>query len=367
MNKTLETGVRNARNVDRYVFGDGAIRELSAFLKDHRQTAEDRVIFLVDEFFQTNPTTLGKLPIGLADTVRYVSTAEEPTTDGIDDVVEQLLTDGPRPCVLVGIGGGITLDTTKAVSNLIANDGMAADYQGWDLVPGPGIYKIGIPTLSGTGAEATRTCVMTNRVTGIKLGMNSDYTVFDQLILDPNLTITVPSEQYFFSGMDTWIHCLEALNGEYRNPIGDAFSYQAISLCHEVFAGGQMMSDANRASMMVASYLGGCAIATSYVGVVHPFSAGLSVVLGLHHCVANCITMMAMAPFYPQAFDDFVKFVEHNQIDLPRRVCVGLTEEGFEALYQATIIHEKPLTNALGGNFRKILTRDRVREVFEAM
>ena len=133
MNKTLETGVRNARNVDRYVFGAGTIGELSAFLACYRQNAEDRVIFLVDEFFQTNPTILGKLPIGLADTVRYVSTAEEPTTDGIDDVVEQLLADGPRPCTLVGIGGGITLDTTKAVSNLIANGGKAADYQGWDL------------------------------------------------------------------------------------------------------------------------------------------------------------------------------------------------------------------------------------------
>ncbi len=367
MIKTLDTGVRNARNVDRYVFGAGTIGELSAFLACYRQNAQDRVVFLVDEFFQRNLVALGELPVGLADTVRYVSTAEEPTTDGIDDVVEQLLIQGRRPRALVGIGGGSTLDTTKAVSNLIANGGKAADYQGWDLVPGPGIYKIGIPTLSGTGAEATRTCVMTNKSTGLKLGMNSDYTVFDQLFLDPDLTITVPPEQYFFSGMDAWIHCVEALNGKYRNPIGDAFSRQAISLCCDVFSRGEMMSDENRARLMVSSYLGGCAIATSYVGVVHPFSAGLSIVLGLHHCVANCITMMAMAPFYPQAFDQFTHFIELNKIALPRGVCAGLTEEKFEALYEATVVHEKPLTNALGENFLDILTRDRVREIFEEM
>ena len=96
---------------------------------------------------------------------------------------------------------------------------------------------------SGTGAEATRTCVMTNKTTGLKLGMNSDYTVFDQLILDPTLTATVPSDQYFFSGMDAWILCVESLAGGYRNPIGDAFSTQAIDLCREVFGSGEMMSD----------------------------------------------------------------------------------------------------------------------------
>lgn len=367
MTKTLDTGVRNARNVDRYVFRPGAIDGLGDLLTFRRQSDQDRVIFLIDEFFKHNPTALGELPIKPADTVRHVDTAIEPTTDGIDDLVEQLLIERGRPCAVIGIGGGITLDTAKATSNLMANGGNAADYQGWDLVPAPGIYKIGIPTLSGTGAEATRTCVMTNRATGIKLGMNSDYTVFDQLILDPDLTASVPREQYFFSGMDAWIHCIEALSGEYRNSIGDAFSHQAISLCRDVFSGGEMMSDENRASLMVASYLGGCAIATSYVGVVHPFSAGLSVVLGLHHCVANCIAMMAMAPFYPQALDDFTNFVEVNQIDLPRRVCAGLADENFEALYQATVVHEKPLTNALGENFKDILTRDKVREVFEAM
>ena len=368
MAKALNTGVGNVRNVSRYLFSKGAICRLPAVLAFRREQGSNRVIFLLDEFFKENSKPVRQLPFEAKDQLIYVSTKEEPTTDGIDALVKQLRDDGVEDvCAVVGIGGGVTLDTAKAVSNLITNGGRAADYQGWDLVPGPGIYKVGIPTLSGTGAEATRTCVMTNKKNGLKLGMNSDYTVFDQLILDPALTATVPREQYFFSGMDAWIHCIEALDGAYRNPIGDAFSRQAISLCREVFAGGQMMSDANRASMMVASYLGGCAIATSYVGVVHPFSAGLSVVLGLHHCVANCIVMAAMESFYPEAFSEFLGFVERNQVDLPQGVCAGLADNDFEALYQATVVHEKPLTNALGENFRDILTPARVREVFESM
>ena len=149
------------------------------------------------------------------------------------------------------------MDVAKAVANLMTNGGRAEDYQGWDLVKVPGIYKVAVPTLSGTGAEATRTCVMTNKRTGLKLGMNSDHTVYDQIIMDPELTRTVPRNQYFWTGMDAYIHCIESLNGHYRNAIGDAYSAQTISLCRDVFLGEDMMADDMREKLMVASYLGG--------------------------------------------------------------------------------------------------------------
>lgn len=55
----------------------------------------------------------------------------------------------------MGIGGGNALDTAKAVANLLTNPGKAEDYQGWELVKNPAVYKIGIPTLSGTGSECS--------------------------------------------------------------------------------------------------------------------------------------------------------------------------------------------------------------------
>jgi len=368
MTKILDTGVKNARNVDRYIFGRGAIRDLSTILSTRRESARDQVIFIIDQYFETNPKPLSDLPHELNDQVHYVSTQDEPTTDYIDGITQDIIANGDgEVCAIVGIGGGITLDTGKAVSNLLTNGGRAADYQGWDLVKVPGVFKIGIPTISGTGAEATRTCVMTNVENGLKLGMNSDYTVFDQLVLDPDLTATVPKDQYFFTGMDAWIHCIEAMNGSYRNSVGDAFSMQAIMICRDVFLSTDMMSDENREKLMVASYLGGSAIATSYVGVVHPLSAALSVVLGLHHCVANCIVMLAMESYYPKEHYEYIQFVEANQVQVPNRVCSGLSDAQFDALYEAAIVHEKPLTNALGENFREILTKAQVRELFEKM
>ena len=368
VDKTLDTGIRNARNVSRYIFGNGAIQELVNILFTRRKTKADKVVYLIDEYFEAHRECLEELPYENGDQLIYVPTHYEPTTRSIDSLTEEVLSkDGGKACAIVGIGGGSTLDTAKAVSNLMTNGGCAADYQGWDLVNVPGVFKVGIPTVSGTGSEATRTCVMTNQDSGLKLGMNSDYTVFDQLILDPNLTATVPRKQYFFSGMDAWVHCFEALSGNYRNPVGDAFSNQAMALCQDVFSSDEMMDNENRAKLMVASYLGGSAIATSYVGLVHPLSAGLSIVLGLHHCEANCITMKAMESFYPNEYRQFNTFVEGNEIDIPTGVCLELSDTQFHELYKATIIHEKPLTNALGSNFRSILTESRVRELFELM
>jgi len=197
--------------------------------------------------------------------------------------------------------------------------------------------------------------------------MNSDHTVFDRLVLDPDLTASVPREQYFFTGMDTYIHCIESLNGSYRHTVADAFSEQALALCREVFLSDDMQSPENREKLMVASYLGGSAIGNSFVGVVHPFSAGLSMVFHTHHCVGNCIVMNVMDEFYPAETEEFHRMRAAQNIGLPENVCGNLTEQQWLDLFDATVVHEKPLANALGDGFRDILTRDRVREVFARM
>jgi 3-deoxy-alpha-D-manno-octulosonate 8-oxidase len=369
--KELQSGVSNVRNVGRYVFRVGGIESLGGILTPRPGFSKNPVIFVIDEFFQDQTTFFRNLPVRANDSVRFVPTQEEPTTEYINalygDVVQEVVEVQGPPCAIVGIGGGITLDTAKAVSNLLGNGGRAEDYQGWDLLRVPGTFKVGIPTISGTGAEATRTCVMTSKATGLKLGMNSDFTVFDQLIMDPDLTRTVPRSQYFFTGMDAFIHCIEGLSGSYRNPIGDAFSEKCIELCRQVFLSEDMQTDQSRANLMAASYIGGCAVATSYVGVVHPFSAGLSVVLGLHHGVANCIALNGLKEFYPAAHDELAEMLECQKVELPQSVCANLSEEQFGMLYESTVVHEKPLINALGVDYKKVLTRDRVREIFSRM
>lgn len=369
----LDTGIKSVKNVGGFNFGAGSLDDLPKHVDLRRTLAIEaggvsKVVYLIDEFFADQPAILARLCAKPKDRIEFVPTQDEPKTEGIDQRVADLISAGfSRPATIVGIGGGITLDTAKAVSNLLTNGGQAEQYQGWDLVKVPGIHKIGVPTISGTGAEATRTCVMTHTRTGLKLGMNSDYTVFDHLILDPDLTATVQRDQYFYTGMDAYIHCVESMAGSYRNAVGDAYSRETISLCRQVFLADDMMGLESRERLMVASYLGGCAIAASYVGLVHPFSAGLSVVLGLHHCVANCIVMRAMDEFYPKACEEFWTMVERQRVTIPENICSGLTDEQYSALYDATVIHQKPLTNALGVNYRDTLTFDKVISLFLKM
>lgn len=365
---SLAEEIKGVTNVKYMFFGQGALCKLEEVIERRRTPSESGAVFLIDDELKTRSYLEDALPITPEDLLIYVSTAKEPTTAQIDSlkqkVVQSLESD---PCAVVGIGGGSVLDCAKALSNLLTNPGKASDYQGWDLVQNKGIYKIGIPTLSGTGAEATRTCVMTNPQSGVKLGMNSDFSVFDEVILDPVLTVTVPREQYFFSGMDAYVHCIESLAGRYRHPVGDTYSQSVVSICKEVFTHDEMMSEENRSKLMVASYLGGSAIGMTMVGLVHPFSAGLSVVLGTRHCISNCIVMRAMEQFYPDAFQVFMTMVEKQEIEIPNRICSDLSDQKYDELYAATIVHEKPLINALGPNFRETLLPSEVRRIFETL
>ena len=359
--------MKNNKNVLKYIFGQGGIRQLESILSGRQNRKDQSVLFLIDLFFESNPLVTD-LPITDRDKVIFVDTTDEPKTTYVDDLYQSVIeTESDPPAVVIGMGGGSALDIAKAISNLLTNGGKAEDYQGWDLVTVPAVYKIGIPTLSGTGAESSRTCVMTNPANGLKLGMNSDFTIYDQLLLDPGLSRTVPRQQFFYTGIDTYIHCIESLKGKYRNPVGDAFSREALLLSQEIFTSDDMMHKENREKLMVASYLGGCALAHSYVGLVHPFSAGLSVVLGLHHGVANCIALNALNEYYPKEAETFLQMLEKQGVELPAGVCNGLSEAELHKLYQATIIHERPLENALGGDFKSILTRQKVTDIFNRM
>lgn len=354
-------------SVGTYWFGDGSLSHLPLCLSRRRtETDNGAVVFVIDPFFE-GKVLIDELPIEAGDKVYFIDISHEPTTEGTDELTAQIRNDfgSGMPAAVVGVGGGSTLDTAKAVSNLLTNGGVAADYQGWDLVKNPGVFKVGVSTLSGTGAEASRTCVMMNQAKNLKLGMNSPYTVFDALILDPALTATVPREQYFTTGMDTYIHCLESLSGQYRHLISDSLSREAMELCRKVFLDKDMMSEDNRETLMAASFLGGTAIGNSFVGIVHPLSAGLSMVLGTRHCLGNCLVLNVLEEFYPSYVEEFHEMLRLQGIELPKGLCADLNDAAFDALYDASVVHEKPLINALGADFKDILTREKVRQIFE--
>jgi 3-deoxy-alpha-D-manno-octulosonate 8-oxidase len=321
-------------------------------------------VFLIDDHFNASENSL-LLGADFDDLVLSVTTEQEPSTDSVDSLTDQVRGHSAElPFAVVGLGGGITMDSTKAVSNLLTNGRFAEDFQGWDLLRVPGVHKIGIPTISGTGSESSRTCVISNHRTGVKLGMNSKFSLFDAIVLDPELTESVPRNQFFFTGMDTYMHCIESLNGRYRNAFADALSREALNLVNGVFRSKDMLSFEQRLNLMTASCLGGMAIAGSYVGLIHPMSAALSIELGIHHGVANCMVMRAMKAYYPHEYEEFWVMADLQQIDIPSINGSSMAQEQLDRLAAATMVHERPLSNALGLDYQVILGGGRLQELF---
>lgn len=358
---------RNAKNVGYFMIGDGALSQLPEILLPLRNAMPDApAIFFIDKYFEKTDLPR-ELPIQEWDQRVFVDTTDEPSCESVDhysDEVKSFL-NGRKPCALLAFGGGSTMDTCKCVGNLLTNPGKAADYQGWDLVKNPAPYKIAVPTISGTGSETSRTGIMLNKAKMLKLGMNSDYTMFDQVLLDPRLTKSVPRNQYFYTGMDTYMHCFEYVTGSYHNHVTDSFAEKALDLCEKVFLSDDMKSDHNRELLMIASYKGG--MAAGFVGAVHPLSAGLSVVLGIHHGLANCYALSVLEDIYPKYYKIFMEMMEKQKIDLPKGICKNLTPQQYDELYEASIVHEKPLINCLGENYKQIFTKENVIERFKRM
>ena len=255
--------------VPRVIYGRGSFDDLGEIIAPKRQ-ANAPFIFFIDEVFAGRESLTGRIPLAGRDTIIFINTADEPKTKQVDALRDRLREEFGAVSGIIGVGGGSIMDLAKAVGLMMTHEGSSAQYQGWDLLKRRGVYRVGIPTLSGTGAEVSRTAVLTGPER--KLGLNSDYTTFDQVLLDPALTKGAPTNQRFFTGMDCYIHCIESLNGTYLTAFSKSYGEKAQALCEEVFLHKNEWDDESDEALMMASWHGGMSIAYSQVGVAHAVS-----------------------------------------------------------------------------------------------
>lgn len=355
---------KNLRVVPQLIFGRGSIQQLGDVLSNRRTDAGSPTIFLIDDVHE-NKDWVRSLPVRANDLIIFVSAEFEPKTRYVDELTERVKEfSNRRPDAVIGIGGGTTMDLAKGVALMVTNPGSAADYQGWDLIKYPAIYKIGIPTLAGTGAEVSRTTVLTGPEK--KLGINSDYTPFDQILLDADLITDAPLDQRFYTAMDSYIHASEALSGTFINEFARGFAEKSQDLCREVFLGDVERGVADE-KLMVASYLGGLSIAYSQVGVCHALSYGLSFVLGTRHGVGNCIVFDQLDEFYSKDVVEFREMVSRHSIKIPTGVTKGLSESQYDEMIRVALGLKPLWENALGKDWESKATPDRLRGLYQKM
>ena len=353
---------RNFKMVSYVVFGRGCFNQLDGILAKRRRSDDSFMVYMVDDVFQ-NSSLKNRVPVKNQDKLIWVNVDDEPKTTYVDSLTQKIKEFSSRlPEGIIGIGGGSVMDIAKAVSLMLNNSGSSADYQGWDLVNNEGVYHVGIPTLSGTGAEVSRTTVLSGPEK--KLGINSDFTVFDQILLDPELLAGAPKDQRFYTGMDCYIHCIESLTGTYLNAFSKAYGEKALELCREVFLGDGVDNDDK---MMMASYCGGMSIAYSQVGICHALSYGLGFVLGTHHGIGNCIVFDYLEDYYPQGVRGFREMMERHDIHLPRNLVAGIESDKLEKMVDVALVLEPLWENALGADWKQIMTREKIKEIYQKM
>ena len=355
--------LKNFKSVDRCVYGRGSIRQLGDILMPIRQSGS--VVFLVDASVYDHPF-VKQLPIDGQDRLLCVSVdAEEPTTQQVDALRDQLLTESQAvPGGVIGIGGGSVMDLAKAVALMLTHEGSSSQYQGLNLIQRPGVWHCGIPTLAGTGAEVSMTAVLTGPTK--KLGLKSDFTVFDQIILDPDLIADAPDAQRFYTGMDCYIHCIESLNGRKNNAFSTAYGLQALELCRDVFLGRISREEADE-KLMVASYFGGLSLTYSEVGACHALSYGLSYVLHLRHGVANCIAFRQLREFYPEGVHEFELMCERNQIAVPGHLADAVSADEYERMAETALNLPFMWAHALGDDWAEQIDPSRLIDLYQRM
>ncbi len=357
---------KNFKNIDKVVFGRGSFDSMDSILSEKRNENDKFFVFIVDNYFK-DKALVKRIPLKSEDVLEFIDVdPKEPTTEQIDEIRNRILKTKGLPAGIVGIGGGSIMDIAKASSLMFTNEGSSTKYQGLNLIKKPGIYHLGVPTISGTGAECSMTAVLTGPEK--KLGLKCDWTVFNQVILDPDLIASVPLDWWFYTGMDTYIHCIESENGTLNNAFSHAYADQSLKLCRAIFLNeGCGQNAANDEKLMIASLMGGLSLTYSEVGVCHALSYGLSKILGTRHCYANCIAFNHLEDYYPEGVKEFKQMIAKHKVTLPQNLSKGWSDQQITDMAHVAYNLPHMWNHAVGQNWKETITIDLIKSLYKRL
>ena len=256
----------------------------------------------------------------------------EPTVENIEDVFQQ--TSNTKYDVLIGIGGGSVLDTTKIVSVLMTNDKQVRELLGTDMVEKAGVPTVLIPTTSGTGAEVTPNAIVTIPEEELKIGIVSNHLLPALVVLDPLLTVGLPKPITAATGMDAFTHSLESFISNKANPLSDMFALESIRLIAssivEAYENGSSVEA--REKMLVGSMYGGMALTSAGTAAVHALAYPLGGKFKIPHGVANSMLLPHVMEFNLDACTERLALVAEP---------MGLAVSGLSAEEKARKVIEK--------------------------
>ncbi len=287
--------------------------------------------------------------------------------------------------LIIGFGGGSSLDIAKVTSILMTNPGEIDQFFGIDLVPNSGIPMILVPTTAGTGSEVTPIAILSDTKERLKKGIVSPTLFPEVAIVDPKLTLGLPPSVTALTGMDALTHAIEAYYSINATALTDLLALKAMELISKniriAFAYGENL--VARSNMMEGSLLAGISFANAGVGAVHAFAYPLGGEFHLAHGLTNTLMLpyvmrynilgcpskfARMAKVFGEKVEGLseldaaemaVRFVERLSDDLrvPRRLRdVGIPEEAIPRLAEGAM----KVTRLLANNPRKVTFEDAI-------
>jgi alcohol dehydrogenase len=218
--------------------------------------------------------------------------------------------------IILGLGGGSSMDVAKLIAALLGSDQPLADMYGVGKVAGPRLPLIQMPTTAGTGSEVTQISIVTTGAT-TKAGVVSPNLYADLTILDAELTMGLPPKITAATGIDAIVHAIEAYTTKIRkNPLSDMLARESLRLLSTnllpAFRNGQ--DRAAREGMLLGAMLAGQAFANAPVAAVHALAYPIGGIFHVAHGLSNALVLphvlrfnaSAAAPLYAELSDILV-------------------------------------------------------------
>lgn len=285
------TESHSIRSPDHVEYGSGAIAALESFAADR---AIDTALVVTDEFLAESGVVdapVARLEAAGVDVEIYDGVAPEPKLSMVEAAAERV---ADRDLV-VGVGGGSSMDTAKLAAALAEHDRPVRDLLGMDNVPGETGPLALVPTTAGTGSEVTHIGVFADEREGnVKKVVFSPYLFADLAAVDPDLTKTLPPGVAAATGLDALTHAIESYVSVLRTPYTDTLARRAVELIGENLRPAVTQgpdNDEARANMSLAATLAGQAFVNSGLGAVHALTYPLGMECGLGHGLANGVLL----------------------------------------------------------------------------
>ena len=224
--------------------------------------------------------------------------------------------------LLVGFGGGSSMDTAKGINFLYTNGGCMEDYEGTGKAHTEMLPSIGVPTTAGTGSEAQSYALISRLDDHRKMACGDPAARFRTAVLDPEITGTVPRDVRVATGIDAVSHAVESLVCSRANPISRLYSREAWRLLSASFEPTVATSDDvdARGRMLLGAHLAGAAIERSMLGAAHACANPLTARFDITHGIAVGV-MLPHVVHYNLVSDDVAAEYEGLEVsDLPERL-----------------------------------------------